>query len=462
MKNTLLYTTLVAAYLALLGVQACQFFAAPPDVQCTGGTLSIDRDQCLELENPCGADWVRGDALLLDGNYPGLSLTMTRAPRVWSLCANAEAPAMDSLPVDFTYIDPDGNKGNATMEVSLGFDVEINVTPLGGGTYQLLVLTTGGVAPFTFVWADDPTLSSTNIHNPIASPVYTTEYVVTVTDSALGSVPVVSSTVIGVPLAITATADPSIVEPGETVQLEANVTGGRPPYVFAWSPEALVSDPSIFNPTAAPVQSTAFTARVTDDDGIVRSDNVSVTVDGNDPLTANPSTNSDPNVGTVELSVSPSGGTPPYEYLWDTGETSDSITVSPPVTSDYTITVDDSVGATILTPMEAIVACFEFVPSTGEPPTGSVIVELHPECTDSHPPTPPLHPLQYYWWLNWDAADDPETIDLNTAYISSTAPTFVFFLDSGGQPDLGLHHVALIAVDSLGNRYFQQNDYIAE
>ena len=46
------------------------------------------------------------------------------------------------------------------------------------------------------------------------------------------------------------------------------------------------------------------------------------------------------------LTAMPDGGTPPYSYLWSTNDTTQSITVSPTVTTHYSVTVTDSVNCT--------------------------------------------------------------------------------------------------------------------
>jgi hypothetical protein len=47
---------------------------------------------------------------------------------------------------------------------------------------------------------------------------------------------------------------------------------------------------------------------------------------------------------TVTLNGTATGGTPSYEYLWSTGETTPSITVSPVLTTNYTFSVTDNTG----------------------------------------------------------------------------------------------------------------------
>ncbi len=60
---------------------------------------------------------------------------------------------------------------------------------------------------------------------------------------------------------ISASAEPNIVLAGTTVQLQADPSSG---VSYAWSPSALVSDPTIANPTAVVQQTTVFTVTVSD------------------------------------------------------------------------------------------------------------------------------------------------------------------------------------------------------
>jgi hypothetical protein len=50
---------------------------------------------------------------------------------------------------------------------------------------------------------------------------------------------------------------------------------------------------------------------------------------------------------SIKLTAKPSGGNSTFTYLWNTGSTSSSITVSPTATTTYTVTVKDGMGCTI-------------------------------------------------------------------------------------------------------------------
>src|SRR2546425_6264230 len=65
-------------------------------------------------------------------------------------------------------------------------------------------------------------------------------------------------------LTVSATAKPTTVAFGDTSQLNATVTGGVPPFSFAWSPPASLSDPTLANPVAKLSMTTTYTVVVTD------------------------------------------------------------------------------------------------------------------------------------------------------------------------------------------------------
>ncbi|MBZ5710597.1 hypothetical protein [Nannocystis pusilla] len=77
------------------------------------------------------------------------------------------------------------------------------------------------------------------------------------------------------------------VEFGETAPLMATPMGGDGVYSYAWSPADSLDDPGIAGPVAAPAGPTTYTIDVTDGQGLVASDNVTVYIN-NLPLELNP------------------------------------------------------------------------------------------------------------------------------------------------------------------------------
>lgn len=69
------------------------------------------------------------------------------------------------------------------------------------------------------------------------------------------------------PLTVTVTADPAIINEGESTQLHAVATGGAGGYSYDWEPKDCLSNPNIADPVATPSQPTEFIVTVTDDEG---------------------------------------------------------------------------------------------------------------------------------------------------------------------------------------------------
>ncbi len=82
-----------------------------------------------------------------------------------------------------------------------------------------------------------------------------------------------------VPTLISApTATPATICLGSTSQLQAVVSGGDPPYTYAWTPAASLSNPAVENPVASPSVTTPYSVLVTDELGTTFTGNVTVTV----------------------------------------------------------------------------------------------------------------------------------------------------------------------------------------
>ena len=78
--------------------------------------------------------------------------------------------------------------------------------------------------------------------------------------------------------------DDESIMPGGSVQLNGSYSGGTSPYTILWSPATGLSNPAILNPMADPAVSTNYTLTITDNNGCVGSDvmTVNVTIAGID------------------------------------------------------------------------------------------------------------------------------------------------------------------------------------
>ncbi len=81
------------------------------------------------------------------------------------------------------------------------------------------------------------------------------------------------------PLEVEAFADPEIVEEGHNSQLMAFASGGDGNYTYLWEPAETLSDPTISNPVATPVEAeTTYTVNVTDGEGNTASASVTLRI----------------------------------------------------------------------------------------------------------------------------------------------------------------------------------------
>ncbi|MCK4699451.1 MAG: hypothetical protein KAT38_03935, partial [Bacteroidales bacterium] len=152
---------------------------------------------------------------------------------------------------------------NPLPEAEAGEDITINY---GSDT---VLNASGGIF---YSWNPATGLSNSSISNPIASPVATTTYFVSVTDSkGCQNTDSIKITVLPGDFA-NAGSDDSICL-GESIDLSAS--GG---ISYSWSPTNGLNDPNISNPIASPTITTTYTVAVNDINGVQDTDDVTITV----------------------------------------------------------------------------------------------------------------------------------------------------------------------------------------
>lgn len=189
----------------------------------------------------------------------------------------------------------------------------------------------------TYSWSPVTDLDNPAISNPLASNLLAdVTYTVTVTDASgcsnSGSV-LIS---VGSPLVASATSNFTTVCDGQSVNLTASATGGGSPYSYSWDdPSASTTANVTLVPN--PGQSTDYTVTITDACG--GSEKATVTIVSN----ALPSVSvSGGNLicGSGSVSLTGDGAN---SYSWSPGgSTSNPVTVSPTVTTTYTVTGTDA------------------------------------------------------------------------------------------------------------------------
>lgn len=212
-----------------------------------------------------------------------------------------------------------------------GQDVGIcdgDTTPIGG--------TPTGPAGSTYAWTPSSGLDDTSAANPSASPTGNTTYVVLVTSvDQCVSTDTVEVSVNALP-SLEAGNDEAICI-GASVQLNAMGTG-----TFAWTPSTGLDDASIAAPNASPASTTPYTVTLTDGNGCVATDGLTVTVNALPTIDAGADTWLCQG-STTTLTASGSAGQ--YEWApdsWLNNPNALTPQATPDNTTTYMITVTDA------------------------------------------------------------------------------------------------------------------------
>ncbi|HSY75245.1 MAG TPA: T9SS type A sorting domain-containing protein, partial [Bacteroidia bacterium] len=243
---------------------------------------------------------------------------------------NASALASGNYTVTVT----DSNKCTATGTVSIAAStapsVSVKVTPGNCGTHNgvATATTTGGTSPYRYSWNNGDTI-------PTADSLAAGVYIITVTDkngcSSFKAVTVSDTN--GPSLAVNSVTQNKCY--GQSMgAISVTASGGKSPYSYSWSNSATTT--SISNLSAGPYQIT-----VTDKNGCTVVKTINITAPLAIGLTT-ATTQAGCGSSNGDASVSASGGTVPYSYLWSTSGTSSS--VSNVSAGTYQVVVTDKNG----------------------------------------------------------------------------------------------------------------------
>jgi len=236
---------------------------------------------------------------------------------IYTVTDNATNTGSDTLvivvrPLPVVQVSP-------TQQICLGSCVTITAT--GGSTYS---------------WSPATGLSNPGIPNPVACPMITTTFTVTVTD-ANGCFSTSNTTVNVNPNPVVNAGNDQYVCPGQCAGL--NASGG---FSYSWSPSAGLSATNLPNPSACPSATTQYWVTVTTLDGCTATDNVMVTVSNLSINTTSTPASCGQCNGTV--AVTQTGGISPFTYVWSTGST---VPTQPNLCfGPYYVTASDAAGCT--------------------------------------------------------------------------------------------------------------------
>jgi gliding motility-associated-like protein len=230
-----------------------------PDIQATGGTICPNDSIQLKAIGAATYIWT-----------PAASLTKPNT---------ATPMAHPTVKTVYTVIGIDafGCKDTATATVDIVNNViavvSADTTICKGTSVQLLA--SGGSK---FLWTPGTGLSSTTIANPVASPVVTTTYEVTVSSgSCTGKKSVTITVKDGPSLTVTGGS----ICPGDSVQLmvtDANAVTG---ITYIWLPATDLSNPAIADPYAHPAATTTYTVTGSTASGCKSTATATVTIANN-------------------------------------------------------------------------------------------------------------------------------------------------------------------------------------
>lgn len=205
---------------------------------------------------------------------------------------------------------------------------------------ELIPDASGGGGDYTYIWSTGETTPTIMVN-----PAVTTTYTVSVTDDCLNETATASAEVTVVeyePINLVVTNDIFEDCPFVPNVISVTATGGSGVYTYVWTNEEGVIIGIDDSLTVKPGETTTYTIEVTDYCGEVMEETVTIHV-LSPPLilTIDPKQYICPG-DSVEISVSASGGMGDYYYYWvETGETTESIWVSPSVSTKYTVIVMD-------------------------------------------------------------------------------------------------------------------------
>ncbi|NBU71872.1 MAG: hypothetical protein EBS53_10570, partial [Bacteroidetes bacterium] len=193
-----------------------------------------------------------------------------------------------------------------------------------------------GAAPqagFTYQWSPATGLSSASIANPLALPISSTAYTLTVTETSTGC-----SNTAAVNVTVNTTAPQAIPGQNSTITCVANTNGvniGSNPsagLTYAWTPSNGLSASNIANPVANPLLTTTYTLTITNtSNGCTGSGTVTVSVN-----TTAPSVSAGPNQTICAGQSVTLNATGANTYVWNNGAIQ-GVAFTPSTTQTYTV-----------------------------------------------------------------------------------------------------------------------------
>lgn len=239
-----------------------------------------------------------------------------------------------------TVTDANGCTATRTFTLTTPSPVAVSTTPTGASCYgtstgSATASPSGGTPGYTYSWSPSGGTGAT------ANNLSAGNYTVTVTDSR--GCTSTATALISEPSQLTSSITnpiPPTCSGSNNGSATAVATGGTPGYSYSWSPTGgSTSSPNTLGPGA-------YTVTVTDSRGCTSTASVTLAqppvivpvIQNNIPASCNGNADG-------SLSVSASGGTPGYTYIWQPSGGTSSTAVNL-ASGNYTVTVTDAQGCT--------------------------------------------------------------------------------------------------------------------
>ena len=228
---------------------------------------------------------------------------------------------------------------NITQATQLNLSLVSSSSPTcsSSNNGQINVSASGGTGPTYFYSINGGTPQTSGQFSNLSAGTYT----ITVSDAQLCTQQIQVNLVQPFPISSTFTQTNVSCNGGNNGQIQLNTIGGTQPYTFNWS-NSTTANPAV-NLTAG-----TYSVIITD------ASNCQFTLN-NITITQPPLLNIliTPNPSQICIGQSSSitsiivGGTTPYSYAWSSGHQTSNITVSPNITTGYTLQVSDANGCAI-------------------------------------------------------------------------------------------------------------------
>jgi gliding motility-associated-like protein len=250
--------------------------------------------------------------------------------------SSATASALSSGNYTVTFTDANGCTGTHSVNVSsvLGPTVTIvssdSVSCFGGSDGAAAANTSGGTAPYTYLWSNAD-------NDSLAGNLTAGSYSVTVTDASgcTGTTSIVIAQPAALNISMSTTS--ALCFGSNTGSASANITGGAGPFMYAWSPIGGN------NAVASSLSAGNYSVSITDANGCTANATVAVTAPS--AITTSISADSVLCAGgaTGSATVTASGGTGAFSYSWSPagGSSASALSLS---TGNYTVIVTDANG----------------------------------------------------------------------------------------------------------------------